>query len=196
MLGPGARARLAEEAERRALEQSVDAALKAREEATYRQASAAREAVRGARAPPAWVYDAAAGYHRDAVSGFLYDPASKQYYNPATGAWGAVGPDAEEEEEEEYPLNPFTTAAAPPPPPGRPHLPPALSLSALPRGAPPAAGIAHLAPPPAVPRPAASGMAGGGGGAPPGSTSVRALQRQLRIALARADAASQRRLSC
>jgi hypothetical protein len=138
VLGPGARARLAEEAERRALEATVDAALKAREEATYRQAAAAREAARGGavggvRAPPAWVYDAASGYHRDALSGFLYDPASKQYFNPATQAWGAVGPDADEDEEEEYPLNPFTTSAAAPPPPGRPALPPALSLSALPR---------------------------------------------------------------
>lgn len=178
MLGPGARARLAEEAERRALEATVDASLKAREEATYRQAAAAREAARGGaggvRAPPAWVYDAASGYHRDALSGFLYDPASKQYYNPATQAWGAVGPDAEEDEEEEYPLNPFTTAAAPPPP-GRPNLPQALSLSALPRAQPPPGGAAHLMPhahlmppPQLAPRPAA------GGAAAPASTSVRA----------------------
>jgi hypothetical protein len=179
VLGPGARARLAEEAERRALEATVDASLKAREEATYRQAAAAREAARGGaggvRAPPAWVYDAASGYHRDALSGFLYDPASKQYYNPATQAWGAVGPDAEEDEEEEYPLNPFTTAAAPPPPPGRPNLPQALSLSALPRAQPPPGGAAHLMPhahlmppPQLAPRPAA------GGAAAPASTSVRA----------------------
>ena len=99
-LGPGARARLAEEAERREAEAALDASLKRREEDAYRTAQAQRSAAVGgggagqARPPPAWVFDASSGYHRDAHSGFLFDPASKQYFDPNTRAWGAKGPDA------------------------------------------------------------------------------------------------------
>jgi hypothetical protein len=98
VLGPAARARAADAEERRELESTVDAALKRQEEEAYRAAAAARAASSaaagggGARAPPAWVYDAAAGYHRDAVSGFMFDPKSKLYFDPARRAWGPTGP--------------------------------------------------------------------------------------------------------
>jgi len=170
-LGPGARARLAEEAERRATEATMDAALKRKQEELYRATAGARDA----RAAPEWHFDAAVGYQRDVHSGFLYDNASGQYFNPSSRAWGAQGP--EEEEEEEYLLSPFAQqqhAGAPPPPQARP-LPPALSLSALhaaqggasqPRGATPA----HL-----LPRSVSSGGAGAAAGAG-GSGTVSAFQ--------------------